>query len=131
MIPFGTRFRLVLFIIAALAIFCLSIMPNPPVPHSGIFSWDKLQHALGYAFLMVLGGWALLPLVNSKLRAWRYALIITVVYGALMEGVQSLFTSGRSGDPGDILANALGGLAIYLLIRLLFCRRPQRKEEKS
>jgi VanZ family protein len=131
MTPFGTRFRLVLFISAALALLYLSVMPNPPVPHSGIFSWDKLQHALGYAFLMVLGGWALLPLVASKLRAWRYALIITVVYGALMEGVQFLFTSGRRGDPEDILADALGGLAIYLLIRLLFFRKVQRKEKKS
>lgn len=131
MIYLSARFRLLLFIVAALAIFFLSIMPNPPVPRSGILSWDKLQHALGYAFLMVLGGWALLPLVASKLRAWRYALMITVVYGALMEGVQSLFTSGRRGDPEDILANALGGVAIYLLIWLLSSRRSQRKEGSS
>ena len=123
MTQFSVRFRMLLFISAALAVLCLSAMPNPPVPHTGILSWDKLQHALAYAFLMVLGGWAFLPLVSSQLHAWRYALIIVVVYGALMEGVQALLTRGRSGDLTDILANALGGLLIYIPIRLLYCRK--------
>jgi len=130
MIQFGTRFRLLLFIAAALAVLCLSVMPNPPVPHSGILSWDKLEHALAYAFLMILGGWALLPLVPSKLRAWRYALIIVIVYGALMEGLQALFAAGRSGDLADLLANALGGLMIYIPIRLLYGRMVRRDAEK-
>lgn len=130
MTQFSVRFRLLLFVGAALAVLCLSVMPNPPVPHTGIFSWDKLQHALAYAFLMVLGGWAFLPLMPSQLHAWRYALIFVVVYGALMEGLQTLLASGRSGDPADMLANALGGLMIYIPIRLLYCRMSRRTEER-
>jgi len=130
MIYFDTRFRFLLFIAAALVILCLSVMANPPVPQSGVLSWDKLQHALAYAFLTVVGGWAFLPLVPSKLRAWRYALVFIVVYGALMEAIQALLTRGRSGDLADILANALGGLAIYIPIRLLFCTKFHAEEEK-
>jgi len=87
MIPFYARFRLLLFITAALAVFWLSVMPDPPIPETGPLAWDKVQHALAYGFLMLLGGWAFLPLIPSRLSAWRRALIIVVVYGALMEGV--------------------------------------------
>jgi VanZ family protein len=130
MIQFDVRFRLFLFISAALVILGLSVMPNPPVPQSGILSWDKVQHALAYASLMILGGWAFLPLTPSRLRAWRFALLIVVVYGALMEGAQALLTRGRSGDLADILANALGGLVIYVPIWLLYCRKLHGGKEK-
>ncbi|MEZ4483978.1 MAG: VanZ family protein [Syntrophotaleaceae bacterium] len=131
MIQLSARFRLLVFIAAALAVLCLSVMPYPPVPQSGILAWDKLQHALGYAFLMVLGGWAFMPLVPSKLRAWRYALIIVIIYGALMEGAQALFASGRSGDIADVFANALGGLAIYAVVRLLYYRMFPGEKDKA
>ncbi|WP_083553187.1 VanZ family protein [Syntrophotalea acetylenivorans] len=130
MIQFDGRFRLLLFIFAALVILGLSVMPNPPVPQSGILSWDKAQHAFAYAFLMILGGWAFLPMTPSRLDAWRYALFIVVGYGALMEGAQALLTRGRSGDLADILANALGGLVIYIPIWLLYCRKFNGGKEK-
>ncbi len=130
MIRICVKFRLVLFVLAALAILWLSVMPNPPVPKTGMLSWDKVQHALGYAFLAAVGGWALLPLVPSPVRAWRYALAIAVGYGALMEGIQAWFTPSRRGDVGDIVANGLGGLAIYGLARLISGRlfKQHRKE---
>ena len=114
--------RLVLFVLAALTILLLSIMPNPPVPQTGLLSWDKVQHALAYAFLASLAGWALLPLVASPVRAWRYALIFALGYGVLMEVIQAWLTPARHGDVGDVLANALGGLAIYGLARLISSR---------
>ena len=127
---FDARFRLLLFIAAALAILVFSVMPSPPVPHSGLFSWDKVQHSLAYAFLMILGGWAFLPLTATKPNAWRYALFVIVTYGALIEGVQALLTRNRSGDFADILANALGGLMIYIPIQLICFRKNQGVEEK-
>ncbi len=127
---FDARFRLLLFIAAGLAILVFSVMPSPPVPQSGLFSWDKVQHSLVYAFLMVLGGWAFLPLAATRLSAWRYALYIIVIYGALMEGVQALFTRNRSGDFADIFANVLGGLVIYIPIQLIYFRKNQGVKEK-
>lgn len=119
MFIFSVKFRLSLFAGTALTILCLSIMPNPPVPHTGFLSWDKVQHALAYAALVSITGWALLPLVSPPLRAWRYALLFALGYGVLMELLQVWFTSSRKGDVGDIVADALGGVIIYSLVRLV------------
>lgn len=118
MFRIGVKLRLAIFVFAALIILCLSVMPNPPVPQTGILAWDKAQHALAYALLASLAGWALLPLVSPPMRAWRYALIFVLGYGVLMELLQAWLTSGRSGDVADIVANSLGGLVIYGLVRL-------------
>jgi VanZ family protein len=114
----GVKFRLTLFAVTALTILSLSIMPNPPVPSTGILSWDKVQHALAYAGLASVAGWALLPLVSPPVRAWRYALIFALGFGVLMELLQAWLPFKRSGDIGDIVADALGGLMIYGLARL-------------
>ena len=119
MIRIGVKLRLTIFVFTALTILYLSVMPNPPVPQTGILSWDKVQHALAYALLALLAGWALLPLVSPPMRAWRYALIFALGYGVLMEALQAWLTSARSGDIADILANAVGGLMIYGLVRLV------------
>lgn len=113
------KFRLTLFAVTSLAILCLSIMPNPPVPQTGFLSWDKVQHALAYASLASVAGWALLPLVSPPVRAWRYALIFAVGFGVLMELLQAWLPFKRSGDIADSVANALGGLIIYGLVRLV------------
>ncbi len=118
MIRIGVKLRLTIFAFTALSILCLSVMPNPPVPQTGILAWDKAQHALAYALLAAMAGWALLPLVSPPVRAWRYALIFALGYGVLMEVLQAGLTSGRCGDITDILANALGGLTVYGLVRL-------------
>ncbi len=120
MFPIGIKFRLVLFAVTALTILCLSIMPNPPVPQTGILSWDKVQHALAYAALATVAGWALLPLVTPPVRAWRFALFFILGYGVLMEILQVYLTSERRGEVGDMVANALGGLLIYGVVRLIY-----------
>lgn len=118
--------RLLLFVLAMLAILWLSVIPNPSLPEMGFLSWDKALHALSYAFLALLGGWALLPLVTSPMRAWRYALLTVVGYGALLEGVQAWFAPGRQGEVSDLVANAVGGLAVYGLARLYHFRQSNR-----
>lgn len=119
MIRIDVKFRLALFIFTALSILFLSVMPNPPVPQTGILSWDKVQHALAYASLASVAGWAFLPLVSPPMRAWRYALIFALGYGVLMEVLQASLTSARSGDIADIIANTVGGLMVYGLVRLV------------
>lgn len=129
MFPVGVKFRLALLAATALAILCLSIMPNPPVPQTGLLSWDKVQHALAYAILASVAGWALLPLVSAPVRAWRYALFFALGFGGGMELLQALLPFKRSGDIGDVAANALGGVIIYGVVRLLSGRflNKQRK----
>ncbi len=118
MFPVSVKFRLTIMAVAALTILCLSIMPNPPVPKTGFLSWDKVQHGLAYASLASVAGWALLPLLSPPVRAWRYALIFTLGFGVLMELLQAWLPFKRSGDIADIVANSLGGLMVYGLVRL-------------
>ncbi len=128
MLPAGSPFRLICLIAAVLVIFWLSITPHPPVPQTGLLSWDKIQHALAYAVLTLIAGWALLPLVRPSLRAWKFGLIFTLLYGGLIEVLQAYLTSARSGEMADMLANSLGGLAAYGLVRLISAQRKNPKD---
>lgn len=96
-----------LFFWAALAaVLVLSLAPVP-AGHM-VFSWqDKLEHALAFLALGVLGGLAW-PARIGRLAAGLLA------YGALIELAQSM-TAHRMGDPWDWFADAAGvGLAMAL-----------------
>jgi VanZ family protein len=124
------KFRLILFVLTALAILWLSLDPDPYLPKEGPLSWDKAQHALAYAVLTLLGGWALLPMVKGALRAWRWAMLMAVAYGVLLEMAQAVFTRYRRAQMGDALADALGALAVFFLARLLIVRAENRKQRE-
>jgi VanZ family protein len=120
--------RLTFFAMTALGILWLSLDPNPYLPKEGLLSWDKAQHALAYAVLTLLGGWALLPLLEKPLRAWRLATLLAVGYGVLLELAQALLTRYRRAQMGDALADALGALAVYFLAWLLIVLVKNRKQ---
>ncbi len=124
------KFRLTLFVLTALAILWLSLDPDPYLPKEGPLSWDKAQHALAYAVLTLLGGWALLPMVKGALRAWRWAMIFAVSYGVLLEMAQAIFTKYRRAQMGDALADAVGALAVFFVARLLIVRMENRKQRE-
>lgn len=128
MMSAGSLVRLICLISAVLVIFWLSITPHPPVPQTGVLSWDKVQHALAYAVLTLIAGWALLPLVSPPVRAWRWGLVFTLCYGGLIEILQARLTSARSGEIADMLANSIGGLAAYGLVRLISMQRQNPKD---
>jgi VanZ family protein len=124
------KIRLTLFALAALGILWGSLDPHPYLPTSGFFSWDKVQHALAYAVLTLLGGWALLPIVKNALGAWSWAAAISLVYGLLMEMAQALLTRHRRAQFGDALADALGALAVFILAWLLMVATDKWKTRK-
>ena len=98
------------FVAAVAAVSALSLWPRPE-GHVMVFTWqDKLEHALAYAGMGVLG-----------LLAWpgrRTAVAVALLaHGALIELAQST-TAHRLGDPADWLADALGvGIALWLVRR--------------
>lgn len=108
------RFPLRLIFVAALvAVFWLALLPAPDIVQ--IVSWqDKVEHALLFAALALLG-----------LSAWprsAFALGLGLLaYGAAMEVAQS-FTGYRVGDPLDWIADAIG-VAILLPVTLRGARR--------
>lgn len=89
------------------------------LPHpEGITWFDKVIHSGAYLWLTVLGGLSL-PAPRGRLRA----LLGMVALGWLIEGLQ-LMVPGREGSVGDGLANMLGALLGYLLVRWIGTWRP-------
>lgn len=77
--------------------------------------WDKANHLLAFAVLAWLGSHAYPQRLASVLSG-------LLAYGALIEILQS-FTTFRSADWHDLLADGLGLLPVWL-----FMRMQQRKE---
>jgi len=95
-------------LVAALGLVtALSLLPlGPAAPTTG---WDKTNHLLAFAWLAILA-----------CQAWpgrrATALAGLLIYGALIEALQS-FTGYRFAEWGDLLANALGLLLGWCLLR--------------
>ena len=93
------------------AIFWASSRPNPfPFLPRGLISHDKLLHAGAYA---LLGAFAAAALASRHLRLGRaiaLAAVLATAYGATDEWHQS-HVPNRDADPGDLAADAVGGLA--------------------
>lgn len=117
MVTTSYRWRLTLFFLCALGILVLSLIPVPPKIIGDVLSWDKAQHALAYAVLTGLGGWALTPR-HGALPGWRKALLLAICYGVLIEGAQAL-CGYRAAQFADAVANALGAGTAFLGWRLL------------
>lgn len=111
---------LLLWRIALAAALCvvaaLSLLPlGPDAPTTG---WDKTNHLLAFAWLSILAclAWP---------RRTASALAGLLLYGGLIELLQS-FTGYRFAEWGDLLADALGLLLGWWLLRsaqLLMARR--------
>lgn len=101
---------LLLLMIWIVAVTWLSLVPLDSVPLPATL-WDKFEHAVAYGVMTILAGWAS-GQPHLKLRAWNFAALGSVSYGALVEGMQGLADTGRFAQLGDIVANAVGvGLA--------------------
>jgi VanZ family protein len=96
--------RLAFFTCVA-AVLVISLIPiDQPVPSTG---WDKADHLLGFAILMLLG-------IRSFTKHRMPLAIALLVYGIAIEILQSL-TSYRFGEWRDVVADA-GGIALAMLL---------------
>ncbi len=93
------------FITGLIAIAMVSVLPREVLPEAGIS--DKLGHFAAYGALALLG-W--LAFAEEIVR--RRVMIALVLYGAVLEGLQS-FIPGRFFSIGDMIANGLGVAAVY------------------
>ncbi len=113
------------FFIVLVAVIALSLLPQETLPETD--TWDKLNHALAYGVLAVLGG--------LGFKGWRSLLMVglgLVALGAGLELVQSV-TPDRDGSVTDAAANVVG-VAIGSLATAAaapFLRDPQRREKQS
>jgi len=87
-----------------------------------LFEFDKLAHMVlfaGFVLTQIIAYRKQIALRKLRNHAKKYAVVIALVYGALIEFFQSQFFFLRTSDPVDFLANAIGvflGLALFRLI---------------
>lgn len=99
------------------ALFIATHLPSSSLPK---LHWsDKAYHAIAYAGLAFLLGWAIPVSQGKLLRHIVLVFAIGTIYGGLDELTQTLIPS-RSCDFRDFLADVLGlviGLTVYLVLR--------------
>ena len=108
-------------LIWSLIILGLSTMPGINLPETfwDILSWDKLAHAVVYALqcaLILWGGHRAQAAATLNQPLAIIALLISGVYGILMEVIQYSFFPNRFFEVQDIIANIIGsfiGLYVY------------------
>lgn len=110
----GRRWTASAFIGTLLAITALALLPGDSID-LGFNVWDKVQHAVAYGVLALLGG-----------LAWPQRLATVAgglaLHGAAIEMLQQTLTTTRLGDWHDWLADCIG-IAGGLAVRALAARR--------
>jgi VanZ family protein len=107
--------RLVL-LIWVLTIFWLSLDPAPPVPEPKIIGWDKFLHIIAYGFLTLFGGWAMNGSSPLKKSTWFAIAAAATALGGIMELFQKAFTTTRTAEFADFLADAFGSGVVLLVV---------------
>ena len=113
-----------LFWSACVAVLALSLSPTEHLPEQLFSIWDKAQHALAFAGLMVLGSWA------YPLRRLQAALGL-LIFGLGIELVQAA-TGWRFGEVADLLADAVGvavGGVVSVAVMRVMGRRTKRPSQ--
>lgn len=116
--PFNASYlgRLALPVLWAANISWLSLTSSPPlIP--GVLGWDKLQHAAAYALLALSVAQFLYTHCNDSRKAGVYAACLAVAYGGLMEIMQLVTQAGRQAEWWDLVADAVGAVAGYVIFR--------------
>jgi VanZ family protein len=97
-----------------IALTCLFLMPPQFLPPDIFDRWDKLQHALAFWVLTLLG----LVAYGRNPTTIKRMTIAMVIYGALVEVLQAL-SGWRYGELSDWIADLVGvaiawGIFTYL-----------------
>ena len=110
-----------------LLIIVLSIMPVSNLSPNSFYDFvefDKLVHLFLYSiftFLLMTGLSKQFTYPKLRYNRTLYALLIAVIYGLAMEGLQELFFVERFFEMSDVIANLLGtfvGGAVFKIVYL-------------
>jgi len=103
-----------LFYTLALAV--VSLFNTTDLPEVDIDNGDKYAHSIAYALLCLL--WYVALMINKTKAPLVKAMLISVIYGIILEVLQGALTEARHADLYDILANCVGVVFISLIITL-------------
>lgn len=112
------RSSLYLAIGFAILILVLSLVKLQNMPDLGGFRHlDKIKHMFAYSILSFF--WLLSCQLGKIKIKYLHLIAVMIVYGVIIEILQSSLTSYRTGDLLDILANTTGILLGYLVLKLV------------
>lgn len=112
---FSRPIRLGLYALAAAILLVLCVLPSQDLPDTG--AGDRFEHTAAW-FVLTITGYLLAPQRRLAIPAFALA------YGVLIEVLQGSVVTGRHGDVGDFLADALGvGLAVLVFLAARKFRR--------
>ncbi|HKY37026.1 MAG TPA: VanZ family protein [Polyangiaceae bacterium] len=100
------------------ALFWFGLTPLKSLPGPEFRFADKVWHFLAFAVLVVLLARALWHWGRRLTLAGRDGALLSAGLGALLEVLQSL-TAFRSAEVADLVADGLGALAAYFVLRRL------------
>ena len=106
------KWAIIGFWVALIATSILMFVPGQPPKSTGFMHWDKIQHASVFMLLIKLA-WAAYPHKKSL------GAILLVIFGAVIEILQSALTTTRMGSTGDWIADIVGliiGMSICALL---------------
>ena len=108
----------VLCTVLTIVMLWLSLMPADSVPSGGL-GWDKLNHTAAIAAI------TLLAFLSFKSNSWaaRAASLYGISLGILIELFQAVFTTTRSAEWGDLLADLIGAGFVLCLISVTQLKR--------
>ena len=112
-----SRFALPILILYVVLITVLSLITLNNLPKINTGHDDKIFHALVYSVFVVLVFNYLQ--IKKVVGAIWIAMIVSFIYGTIIEILQEVLTTTRTFDFYDILANAIGVIIGFYIIQIL------------
>ena len=109
------RNALIIAIVATVFLAILSLSAVPKLNLGlGIKAGDKYLHFIAYFGLSLMWYFALKDRINQKIFKFFVPLAL-IIYGIILEGLQSGLTTYRTGDIYDAIANTAGVIVALVL----------------
>ena len=116
LLSLAKQFALPIFVAYALAIAVLSLASIGKLPETAPEFSDKIAHFAAYALFAALFYNYLRQVLK---RPIGYVIVLSVLYGTIIEVLQYKLNPDRTFDLYDIVANTVGILAAIVIIRLV------------
>jgi VanZ family protein len=109
----------------SVALLYFTLVPSPP-KISGLFGWDKLQHAVSLGTLAYFVSHLCLEFRVARLRSCVGGFVAATMFGGLIEILQGCFTATRTAEILDFVADAFGAFMAVLIVFMFSVYREGR-----